>query len=220
MVIGIEGLVGCGKTSICRGLLNKIPNSIVLHGGNLYRAVVYDFMKRNKDIGELQDTDIFSIMNDLKVKIELENNETVVYINNKKVNEEDLQSKETSTAVSIVGNMADNNNLFLFARKLINSFREKYNVIVSGRDLMKIYPDLDYHFLIIASLDERVKRKAIQYNQKVDLEELKKHIIKRDELQEKAGFYYEYPNTIKIDVTKCTTIEESVSKVYKYITKK
>ena len=35
IVIGIEGLVGAGKTSICRELLQKIPNSIVLHGGNL-----------------------------------------------------------------------------------------------------------------------------------------------------------------------------------------
>ena len=44
IVIGIEGLVGAGKTSICRELLKKIPNSILLHGGNLYRAIVYALM--------------------------------------------------------------------------------------------------------------------------------------------------------------------------------
>ena len=36
IVIGIEGLVGAGKTSICRELLKKIPNSVLLNGGNLY----------------------------------------------------------------------------------------------------------------------------------------------------------------------------------------
>ena len=41
IVIGIEGLVGSGKTSICRELLKLIPNSIILHGGNLYRGIVY-----------------------------------------------------------------------------------------------------------------------------------------------------------------------------------
>lgn len=41
IVIGIEGMVGSGKTSICRKLLDYIPNSIILHGGNIYRAVVY-----------------------------------------------------------------------------------------------------------------------------------------------------------------------------------
>ena len=41
IVIGIEGLVGAGKTSICKELLNYIPNSIILHGGNIYRGIVY-----------------------------------------------------------------------------------------------------------------------------------------------------------------------------------
>ena len=45
MVIGIEGLVGAGKTSICRELLNIIPNAVLLHGGNLYRAIVYALLQ-------------------------------------------------------------------------------------------------------------------------------------------------------------------------------
>ena len=48
IVIGIEGFVGAGKTSICRELLNEIPNSVLLHGGNLYRAIVYALMKAKK----------------------------------------------------------------------------------------------------------------------------------------------------------------------------
>ena len=52
IVIGIEGLVGCGKTSICRELLQKIPNSIVIHGGNLYRAIVYALMQANKELSK------------------------------------------------------------------------------------------------------------------------------------------------------------------------
>ena len=54
---------------------------------------------------------------------------------------------------------------------------------------MEIYPNLDYHFMITASLDERIRRKSIQYNNKIDLEELRQNIQRRDELQEKAGYY-------------------------------
>ena len=212
IVIGIEGLVGSGKTSICRELLNKLPNSVILHGGNLYRGIVYAFMKQNKQLSDLKNTDITKVMESLNVKIELENRETVVYVDGKKINEEELQNEKTSMAVSIAGNVADNTNLFLFARNIINNFKEKYNVIVSGRALMEIYPDLDYHFLITASLDERVKRKAMQYND-VNLEELREHITKRDELREKSGFYKMYPNTIKVDVTECKTVEDSTNKV-------
>ena len=182
IVIGIEGLVGSGKTSICREIIHKLPNSIILHGGNLYRGIVYAFMKQNKQLSDLKNMDIAQIMKKLNVKIELENRETVVYVNDKKIDEEELQNEKTSMAVSVVGNVADNSKLFIFARNIINDFKEKYNVIVSGRALMEIYPDLDYHFLITASLDERVKRKSMQYNN-VNLQELREHIMKRDELQ-------------------------------------
>ena len=219
IVIGIEGLVGSGKTSICRELNKRLPNSIILHGGNLYRGIVYAFMKQNNSnsINSLKNIDITSIMKKLNVEIKLENNETVVYVDGIKIEEDELQNEKTSMAVSIAGNIADNQKLFIFAKNIIDKFKENYNVIFSGRSLMQIYPELDYHFLITASLDERVKRKAMQYKNEVDLEELKNHIIKRDELQEKSGFYKVYPKTIKVDVTDCKNIEESTNKICKYI---
>ena len=77
IVIGIEGLVGSGKTSICRELNKRLPNSIILHGGNLYRGIVYAFMKQNNSnsINSLKNIDITSIMKKLNVEIKLENNE-------------------------------------------------------------------------------------------------------------------------------------------------
>jgi len=224
IVIGIEGLVGAGKTSICRELLNKIPNSILLHGGNLYRAIVYALMMNKKDtmnlnnLGQnLKNIDIKNLMDKLQVKLELENRETVIYVTGKKIDEEVLQSQENSLAVSIAGKSADNSHLFSFARTLIDMYKEKYNVIVSGRDLMKIYPNLDYHFFITASLEERVRRKCIQYNNETDTQKVRQNIIKRDEIQEKAGYYQIYDNTIKVDVTNCKNIEEGANEVFKYI---
>ena len=46
IVIGIEGLVGAGKTSICRRLIKIMPNTILVNGGNIYRAVIYSMMKK------------------------------------------------------------------------------------------------------------------------------------------------------------------------------
>ena len=82
---------------------------------------------------------------------------------------------------------------------------------------MKIYPELDYHLFITASLKERVKRKCIQYNEAEKIKEVKKNIVRRDRLQKIAGFYKIYPNTIKIDVTDCKTVEESTYKVMEHI---
>lgn len=223
IVIGIEGLVGAGKTSICRELLKHIPNSIILHGGNLYRGIIYALMRSSSNIDlknlkeNIKDIDIKKIMDTLKVEFKIENRESVVYVDCKKIDEEKLQSEDSSLAVSIAGANADSEKFYAFARHLINMYSQEYNVIVSGRDLMRIYPNLNYHFFITASLEERIRRKMSQYGKNSDYEEVKQNIVKRDELQEKAGYYTIYDNTIKVDVTDCKTVEKSTMRVLKHI---
>lgn len=217
IVIGIEGLVGSGKTSICRKLLDYIPNSIILHGGNIYRAVVYGMMNSGIDLKNIKNKsknlDIMDVMQKLGIDIKLENRETVIYINNKKIDEEELQSDKSSMAVSVVSNVADNTKFYQFGKKIIDKYREKYNVILSSRDIVKMYPNVTYHFFITATLDERVRRKSIQYKEKIDLKKLKENIEKRDKLQEDSGYYKIYDITNVIDVTNCKTIEEGAELV-------
>ena len=220
IVIGIEGLVGSGKTTICREMLKQIPNSVFLNGSNLYRAIVYVMMK-NADLMEkvksnINNVDIKMVMDKLGVKMTIENRETYFYYNNEKLSEDDLQSKESSMAVSKVGGVANNEKLFEFARNIINELKKSHTVIISGRGIMKIYPDTDYHFFITADLDERVRRKCIQYED-ANIEEIKENIVKRDALQKKAGFYDKSKKTIEIDVTNIKTPKEAICKLLEYI---
>ena len=221
IVIGIEGLVGSGKTSICRELLKINKKSVLLNGGNLYRAIVYCLLQEESNIFKLKkiikNVDIKKYMDDLNVEIKIENRESMIYIDGKLADEKELQSKASSLAVSIVGGIADNTNLFKYAENLINELKKENDVIVSGRSIMKIYPEIDYHLFITASLDERVKRKCIQYKGKETKKEVRKNIKIRDFLQKIAGFYKIYPNTIKIDVTDCKSVKESTQKVMEYI---
>lgn len=223
ITIGIEGLVGAGKTSICRAMLDKIPNSIILHGGNLYRGIVYALMNSGIDMSKIVNNsdkpiDIKQMMDMLKVEIKIENRESVVYVDGKKINEDNLQSDATSLAVSKIAKDADNSKFYAFGKKLIDMYKKQYNLIISGRDLMKIYPDLDYHFFVTADIETRVDRKMHQYtNEKITREELKKHIEERDSLQEQAGFYKRYGKTIDIDVTECKSAEESAMKILEKI---
>ena len=207
IVIGIEGTVGAGKTSICRELLKDIENSIILHGGEIYRAIVYGMMQTK--IENAQDLDAFDIMKKLGIEIKLENKETVIYMNEKKVDEKDLQSKKSSMAVSKVSNIADNTRLYQFGKELIDKYREKYNVILSSRDIVKMYPDVTYHFFIDASIEERTNRKYMQYNKEIPKEQIREMIQIRDELQKKSGYYKIYPQTKIIDVTNCKSAKES-----------
>ena len=223
ITIGIEGLVGAGKTSICRELLDKIPNSIILHGGNLYRGIVFALMSSGADMNKImhgtdKPIDIKQMMDILKVELKIENRESVVYVDGKEINEESLQSDTTSMAVSKIAKDADNTKFYIFGRKLIDVYKKQYNLIISGRDLMKIYPALDYHFFVTADIEARVDRKMHQYeNENITREELRKHIEERDLLQEQAGFYQRYDKTIDIDVTDCKSAEESAIKIFEKI---
>ena len=215
IVIGIEGFVGAGKTSICRELLKYIPNSVVLHAGNVYRAVVYRLMQeKNLDISNL---DIKELMEKYNINLKVENGETVVYFGDEKIDIKILQSDEVSLAVSKVAKVAKNNDAYKVVCDIIKKLKKKYNVIFSGRDTMKIYNGLDYHFFITADIDERVRRKRIQYGNKIDEKTLKDHIEKRDILQKESGYYNTYESTIVIDVTKCKSVEESTKEVLKHI---
>ncbi len=219
IVIGIEGLVGAGKTSICRELLKKIPNSVLLNGGNLYRAIVYAMMKNGVDIKNIRNQaekiDIKTVMDLFKISLKIEDKETKIYMDGQIIDEETMQSQTSSMAVSMIGGNANNEGLFNFARNLIESLKVNYNIIISGRSIMEIYPKTDYHFFLTADLEERVRRKSIQYNGEVDLQELKKHIEERDNLQKKAGFYELHEKTKVIDVTNCKSVEESTNLILK-----
>lgn len=218
LVIGIEGLVGTGKTSICRELLNMIPNSIILHAGNIYRAITYRIMTSNVSLSELKDIDLQDLFKRFEIEIKIENKETVVYSMGHKIDEQLLQSAENSVAVSKISGMANNKNAYKLVKQYIDSYKENYNVIFSGRDTKRIYPELDYHLMLTADIDKRVEWKAYQYPN-ISKDELKEQIELRDELQRKSGYYDTYDDTITIDLSEYNTIEEKTKVVYDKIFK-
>ena len=201
IVIGIEGTVGAGKTSICRELVKTIENSIILHGGEIYRAIVFGIMQKDSKKINMEDLDAFEIMKKLEIEIRLENRETVIYMKGKKIEEKDLQSQKASMAVSKMSNIANNAKLYEFGKNLIDEYRKNYNIILSSRDIIKMYPNVTKHFFIDASIEERTNRKYMQYNREIPKQQIKEMIQKRDELQEKSGYYKIYPQTEVIDVT-------------------
>lgn len=219
LVIGIEGLVGAGKTSICKELLNYIPNSIVLHAGNVYRAITYQILKEQIPFEKLYSIDLKKLFEEFDISIAIENRESVVYAHGKKIEETDLQSLENSMAVSKISNIANNENAYKIVKEYIDKYKQEYTVIFSGRDTMAIYPDLDYHFFITADIDKRVKWKASQYDDEEAIKKIKTNILKRDELQEKSGYYQTYDNTIVVDVSNSNSVEESTKMVLENIIK-
>lgn len=216
IVIGIEGLVGAGKTSLCKELLNHIPNSIILDASNVYRAVVYKILENNTEICK-EKINIKELIEKFRINIRIENRETVVYCGDERIEDEKLQSNKNSLAVSKISNIANNGEAYIFVKNIVEDLKRKNNVIFSGRDTMRIYPELNYHIFLTATLEERVERKYKQYQGKISKKEIEQTIVKRDKLQRDSGYYDIYDKTEVIDVTNFQKPEEAVKKVLKLI---
>lgn len=223
IVIGIEGMVGAGKTSICDELLNLIPNSIFVDGSKIYRALIEALHMAKDNINSLEQMAMltpFDLLKKLQVEFKIEDRKTVIYIAGKKVNEEAMKSMQNSIGVSKMANQADNSKLFAFAHQIIQEYSKKFNIIVSARDLVKIYPEMDLHIFITASLEERVQRRYNQLKGEYTIDEVRNSIIQRDILHEKSGFNETFDKTVKVDVTGDSSAKESAKKIFdKYISK-
>ena len=223
IVIGIEGMVGAGKTSICDELLNLIPNSIFVDGSKIYRALIEALHMAKDNINSLEQMAIltpFDLLKKLQVEFKIEDRKTVIYIAGKKVDEEAMKSMQNSIGVSKMANQADNSKLFAFAHQIIQEYSKKFNIIVSARDLVKIYPEMDLHIFITASLEERVQRRYNQLKGEYTIDEVRNSIIQRDILHEKSGFNETFDKTVKVDVTGDSSAKESAKKIFdKYISK-
>ena len=240
-------MVGAGKTSICDELLNLIPNSIFVDGSKIYRALIealhmakdslrFDENSKTEDaassnkkpdlfegINSLEQMAMltpFDLLKKLQVEFKIEDRKTVIYIAGKKIDEEAMKSMQNSIGVSKMANQADNSKLFAFAHQIIQEYSKKFNIIVSARDLVKIYPEMDLHIFITASLEERVQRRYNQLKGEYTIDEVRNSIIQRDILHEKSGFNETFDKTVKVDVTGDSSAKESAKKIFdKYISK-
>ena len=228
-VIGVEGEVGAGKTSMCKQLINIIPNTIFIDGGLIFRGIILaikkykaestpnNFEKNNSADENAPALDAFEIMKKLNVEFKIVNMQTVIFIDGKKINQGKIETMENSMDVSKVASKSDNNALFKFANNIIKEYNTKYNVIVSARDLVEIYPEMDLHLFVTADIEERIKRRYNQYKGKYSIEEIKNIILKRDELHNKAGFNKKCNKTVTLDLTDCKNANESAKKALNVI---
>ena len=69
IVIGIEGDVASGKTTICKELINIVPNSIFIDAGSIYRGIMQALKQcNNKNLPN----DPYELMKKLQVEFKIE----------------------------------------------------------------------------------------------------------------------------------------------------
>ncbi len=163
----------------------------------MYRAITYKCLQNNIDINN--EEEVINIAKDCKIDFR-DNN---IYLNGEILKDE-IRTMEVSNNVSNVAKIKEVRYLMVDIQRNIGKIN---SVILDGRDIGSyVFPNADYKFFLVATPEERGKRRykeLINKGYDVNLEEIIKDIIKRDEIDSNREFapLVKADDAIEIDTT-------------------
>ena len=211
-VVAIDGPAGSGKGTIA-SILSKKLNLVNIDTGATYRCVALASLRNNLTLDDKEE--IIKLSGEIDIKIDLDNK---VYLNGEDVTDL-IRSKEVTNIVSPISSIVEvRKNMVDLQRKMASN----YDVVMEGRDITTVvFPNANYKFYLDASLEERVKRRIKQNEEKgIDMtyEEVYENIKARDynDSHKEVGALKRCDDQVYIDSTNMT-IDEVVNKFIEVI---
>ena len=211
MIIAVDGPAGAGKSTISKLIAKKL-NINYIDTGAMYRAVTYKCLSEGVDVKNEKDVIEVAKRTDIDFR---DNN---IYLDSKVVNEE-IRTREVSANVSDVAKIKEVRYLMVDVQREIGT---RNDVILDGRDIGSyVFPNADYKFFLVATPEERGRRRYKELCEKGfegTLEEIIKDIEKRDEIDSNREFapLKKADDAIEIDTTGLgieEVVEAVVSKI-------
>jgi cytidylate kinase len=174
-VIAIDGPSGSGKTTIAK-LVAKELGFNYLDTGALYRAVAISLRACGVEPDDSDDK-LRAVLDRTAVSF----NNGRVYLNGRDVSEE-IRSREVDHFSSVFSTRRIVRAFLLDVQRNAAMHDE---VVVEGRDTTTVvFPDSKKKIFLDASIEERAKRRYLQYKGKgfdISMDEARKSIIERDQ---------------------------------------
>lgn len=207
LIIAIDGPAGSGKSTTAKLLAKKL-GYLYIDTGAMYRAVTLYAIKNNI----LNDEEkIIELASKLNIELKFEDGQTKVNVNGKDVTEE-IRSLEVNHNVSPVSKIEGVRKILVQKQKEMG---KNGGVVMEGRDITTVvFPNADVKIFLTASIDERARRRALEFAQKgqqVDIEKVKQNILERDRIDSSRDVspLTKSPDAVEID-TSNLSIEQQV----------
>ncbi len=216
MSIAIDGPAGAGKTSVARRIANKL-GILYLNTGAMYRAAGLHALRCNLD--PLNETDVLTFLDTLEIDVVYENNAQQTILNGENITHL-LSSEEASDSASKISSLPSVRKKMV---KLQQEFASKQSLVIDGRDIgTVVLTDATHKFYLDGAVEERAKRRLIQYGAKgkfdVTYEDILKDMKERDyrDMNRKYSPLKPADDAIIIDSTPLNEIEV-IEKIWSYI---
>ncbi len=209
--IAVDGPAGAGKSTICK-LVAKELNIEYIDTGAMYRAMTLKLMNQGVDLDKIDEAkDIID-----NTSIDFVYNSIFLDCNNV---DQLIRVPEINKNVSKVASNAYVREKLVTLQRQMS--REK-SIVMDGRDISSnVLPHADYKFYLTASVERRAERRyreMLEKGYKVDIEDIKADIEKRDknDMERELNPLRKNKDAIEID-SSFMTIDEVVQKIISYI---
>lgn len=210
--IAIDGPAGSGKSTISKLISQKL-NIEYIDTGAMYRAFTLKIL--NKKISLDDSEKILSEINNTIIDFK----DNHIYLDGEIVDKQ-IRENIINQNVSYIAKIKEVRYRMV---ELQREIAKNKSVIMDGRDIgTVVLPDATYKFFIIASVDERAKRRykelANEGEINITLEQVKKELKMRDEIDSTRDVapLVKAKDAIEVDTTE-KNIEESVNTILEII---
>ena len=194
MIVAIDGGVASGKSAVGKRVAEALGLSFV-DSGLMYRAITRIAAERLVDPHD--DDAITRLAESTEVKIDGER----VWANGVELTD-GIYDADYADALPLISAIPGvRQTLVAQQRRLAGGS----GVVMAGRDIgTVVFPKADYKFFLVASLDEKVRRRAAQYErrgERVDEEAMRKEVEVRDRVdtQREVAPLRPAPDAVVID---------------------
>ena len=213
-VIAIDGPAGAGKSTIAKMAAQKL-GYIYIDTGAMYRAVAWRVLQEYTP--PVSTEQIISVLDDIDIKLSYDENKNMRVETNGTDVSAAIRTPEVTALVSQVAAVSEVRTKMVELQRVMAKCGK---VLMDGRDIGTcVLPNADLKIFLTASVEERANRRARQMKEKgydIDVEEIKKDIIARDEadMNREISPLKKADDALLLDTTEMT-IEEVLAAIVK-----
>ena len=206
IVVAVDGPAGSGKSTIAKALAQKL-GFVYLDTGAMYRAITY--MAISKSIVE-EIPKVIELTQNIELKLSFENGITRVFVDDVEVTDK-IRTPEINAKVSDISRVPEIRQEMV---RIQRSLGERGSLIAEGRDTTTVvFPEADLKIFLTATLEERAKRRLLEYQQKgenTNFDDVKKSIENRDYIDShrEVSPLKKADDAVEIDTTNMTVGSE------------
>jgi CMP/dCMP kinase len=217
IAVAIDGPAAAGKSTVAKIVAKKL-SYIYIDTGAMYRAITLKALENNVDVND--EKALVSLLETTIIKLVQSDDGQRVLLDERDVTF-DIRTSEVTNNVSYVAQHPKVRE-DMVARQ--QQLADERGVVMDGRDIgTKVIPDAEVKIFLIASVEERAKRRHVENLNKgfsSDIERLKQEIEKRDliDSEREASPLVKAVDAIEIDTTSLS-IEEVADRILEEVYK-